>query len=332
MAGYYREEQLMSRIPQVVCIGGATQDVFLAGKALAGKRDVRTKATVEQFPLGDKIAIDEVHYATGGDASNAAVTFARQGLKTSFVGKIGRDIAGAEVLREFRHEGVSADMVVVDTKKGTTYSTILVAPSGERVILSYAGAAHDLKPKEIDWPGLKADWFYVASIHGNFELLEKILTYAKHNDIKVAYVPSKADLAKPKKILKLLPGVHALIGNAQEIQSLFGIDTIRELMLTTIGASHYIVVTDGPNGVYVSDSDKIYKAPSYKKVKVVDRTGAGDAFGSGFIAALAQGKNVADAVTLGSANATSVVQHYGGKAGILKAQKLKPMTLTTMSA
>lgn len=322
----------MSKAPHVICIGGATQDVFLTGKALAGRRDVRTKATVEQFPLGDKITIDEVHYATGGDASNAAVTFARQGLKTSFVGKIGRDVAGAEVLREFRHEGVNIDSVVVDAKKGTTYSTILVAPSGERVILSYPGAAHDLKTKEIDWPSLKADWFYVAALHGNYELLEKIITYAKHNDIKVAYVPSKTDLQKPKKILKLLSGIHTLIGNVQEIQSLFGAENVNELMLSTIGAAQYVVVTDGPHGVYISDSDRIYKAPAYKKVKVLDRTGAGDAFGSGFVAALAQGKSIADAVTLGSANATSVVQHYGCKAGIIKAQNLKPMTLKTLSA
>lgn len=322
----------MAKTPNIICIGGASQDVFLTGKALAGKRDVRTRATVEQFPLGDKLSIDEVYHATGGDASNAAVTFARQGLKTSFVGKVGRDVAGAEVLRELRREGVDIDAAVTDSQKGTTYSTILVAPSGERVILSYAGAAHDLKPKDIDWPSLKADWFYVASMHGNFELLEKVVTYAKHNDIKVAYVPSKTDLLKPKKLLKILPGIHALLGNVQEMQKLFGAQDVRELMLSTIGAAHYIVMTDGPDGVYVSDSDRIYRAPAYKKVKVVDRTGAGDAFGAGFIAAIAQGKTIADAVTLGSANATSVVQYYGAKQGILKAQNLKPMTLTTLSA
>lgn len=322
----------MAKTPHVICIGGATQDVFLTGKDLAGKRDVRTKAMVEQFPLGDKLTIEAVHYSTGGDASNAAVTFARQGLKVSFAGKIGRDVAGAEVLRALRREGVNTDRVMTDSKKGTAYSTILVAPSGERVVLNYPGAAHDLTVKEIDWPGLRADWIYVGSLHGNFDLLEKIVTYAKHNDIKVAYVPSKAELKKPKKILKLLPGIHALLGNVQEMQTLFGIQGVRELMLNTIGAAHYVVVTDGPNGVYVSDSDKIYKAPAYKKVKVIDRLGAGDAFGSGFVAALAQDKSLAAAVTLGSANATSVVQQYGAKAGILKAQALKPLPLTTLSA
>jgi len=305
--------------------------VFLTGKALAGRRDVRTKAMVEQFPLGDKLTVENVYYSTGGDASNAAVTFARQGLKVSLVAKIGRDVAGAEVLRVLRREGIDIDHVVTAADKGTSYSTILVAPSGERVVLNYQGAAHDLKVKEIDWPSLKADWFYVASLHGNFDLLEKIITYAKHNDIKVAFVPSKSELVKPKKILKLLPGIHALIGNVQEMQSLFGHQDPRALLLNTIGACHYIVVTDGPNGVYVSDSDRIYKAPAYKKVKVVDRLGAGDAFGSGFVTALAQGGSVADAITLGSANATSVVQQYGAKAGIIKVQKLKPLPLTTLS-
>lgn len=314
----------------VICIGGATQDVFLTGKALAGKRDVRTKALVEQFPLGTKLTVDNVYFSTGGDASNASVTFARQGLKTSLVAKIGRDAAGAEVLRVHRREGVGIESIITDTKKATSYSTILVAPDGERVVLNYQGAAHDLNVKEIDWPSLKADWFYVASLHGNFELLEKVVSYARHNDIKVAFVPSKSELEKPKKILKLLPGIHALIGNLEEMQTLFGIKGDRELMLNTIGASHYVVVTDGPRGVYVSDSDKIYHAPVYKKVKIVDRLGAGDAFGSGFVAALAQGGSIADAITLGSANATSVVQQYGAKAGILKAQKLKNLPLTTM--
>lgn len=322
----------MSAKPHIICIGGASQDVFLAGNSLAAKRDVRTMASVEQFPLGAKLAIDEVHYATGGDASNAAVTFARQGLKTSFVGKIGRDVAGAELLRVLKREGIDTDQVVMSDKLGTTYSTILVAPSGERVILNYGGAARDLTAKEIDWPALKADWFYVASIHGNFELLEKIVTYAKHNDIRVAYVPSKEDLKKPKKILKLLPEIDALLANTDELKQLFGEQDIRSLMLTTIGACHYIVATDGPNGVYVSDSDRIYQAPSYKKVKVVDRTGAGDAFGSGFISVIAAGGKLADAVTFGSANATSVVQYYGAKAGILKPQKLKALPLKTLSA
>jgi sugar/nucleoside kinase (ribokinase family) len=79
-----------------------------------------------------------------------------------------------------------------------------------------------------------------------------------------------------------------------------------------------VVVTDGPKGSYVIDSEAIYQAGMYKDVKVVDRAGAGDAFSSGFVATIAKGGSVPDAITYGSANSTSVVQQIGAKAGILR--------------
>lgn len=320
----------MKTTPKVICVGAATQDVFLTGKALTGRRDVRSKATVEQFPLGSKIEVEDVYFSTGGGATNAAVTFSRQGLNAYFVGKIGNDPAGAEVLRTLRRENVNADFAMQDKKVGTSYSTIMVAPNGERVVLVYRGASHQLSSKEIDWDRLKGDWLYISSLAGNFELLKQLLKHAKTRSIKVAFNPGSVELAKPKKLRSLLPHVDVLIGNAEEMQQLFDVHSTKELMLNTIGECHYLVVTDGPNGVYVSDSDKIYHAPVYKKVKVIDRLGAGDAFGSAFVAEIAAGGTLADAITLASANATSVVQHYGAKTGILKPQKLKPLELTTI--
>jgi sugar/nucleoside kinase (ribokinase family) len=71
----------------------------------------------------------------------------------------------------------------------------------------------------------------------------------------------------------------------------------------------------------------MYIAGTYQNVKALDRTGAGDAFGSGFVAALAKGLPIEDALTLGSANATSVVTQIGSKPGILKTQRVKRMKL-----
>lgn len=320
----------MKANPKVICVGAATQDIFLMGKALTAKRDVRTKATVEQFPLGSKIEIDEMYHSTGGGATNAAVTFARQGLVASFIGKIGNDPAGAEVLRVLRREGVAIDLAMQDKKKGTSYSTIMVAPGGERVVLVYRGASHELSSKEIKWEGVKGDWLYITSLAGNFDLLKQLLKQAKTRNIKVAFAPGSQELAKPKKLKSMLRDVDILLGNTEEMKSLFGIADINELMLNTIGTCQYIVVTDGPDGVYVSDSNKIYHAAAYKKVKVLDRLGAGDAFGSGFVSVIATGGTLAEAITLGSANATSVVQQYGAKAGILNPQKLKSLELTTI--
>lgn len=321
----------MKGAPRIICVGAATQDVFLMGKALTTKRDVRTKATVEQFPLGAKIDIDDVYYSTGGGATNAAVTFARQGLATSFMGKIGNDPAGAEILRVLRREGVNVDLAIHDKKNGTSYATIMVAPGGERVVLVYRGASHDLSSKECKWDAIKGDWLYITSLAGNFDMLKQLLKQAKTRSIKVALSPGELELAKPKKLKALLPMVDILLGNAEEMKELFSMQDTKELMLNTIGTCPFMVVTDGPNGVYVSDSNKIYHAAAYKKVKVVDRLGAGDAFGSGFVSVIARGGSVQEAVTLGSANATSVVQHYGAKTGILKPLKLKPLELTAIS-
>jgi sugar/nucleoside kinase (ribokinase family) len=84
--------------------------------------------------------------------------------------------------------------------------------------------------------------------------------------------------------------------------------------------THYVpvaVVSDGPNGVVATDGTSVVSAGMYEDVPVLDRTGAGDAFGSGFLSAFAQGKSLKDSIVFASANSTSVVQFIGAKEGIL---------------
>ena len=297
------------------------------GKSLHAKRDVRTKDYVEQFPLGAKVDVDEVYFETGGGATNAAVTFARQGLEVSYVGKIGHDPAGAEVLRVLRREGVTTERVVLDPKLSTGYSTILLAPSSERTILSYRGASHELKAKDVAIKTLEADWFYITSLAGNFDLLEKLLKHANAHGTQVAIDPGAAELAQPKRLRALLPLITVLKANAQELGHLFGGINLRETVTTAASVCPYVVGTDGPAGSYLAAGGKLYRAGEYQKVKAIDRTGAGDAFGSGFVSALAKGLPVEDAISLASANATSVVTTVGAKSGILTTTRVKRMKL-----
>ncbi len=312
---------------KILTFGSATQDVFLTGKALHARRDVRTRDYVEQFALGAKIDIDNLYFDTGGGASNAAVTFARQGLEAGYIGKIGHDPAGAEVLRVLRREGVSTDRVVYDTKLGTGYSTLLVAPNGERTILSYRGASHELAARDIPIRTLEADWFYISTLAGNIDLLGKLLKHANQHGIKVALDPGAGELARAKKLRGFLPLITVIKANAEELRQLFGGETLRDTVASAADACPYVVGTDGPNGSYAAAAGKLYEAGTYQRVKPVDRTGAGDAFGSGFVAALAKGLPIEDALTLGSANATSVVTQFGAKTGILKTNRVKRMRL-----
>ncbi len=312
---------------KILTIGAATQDVFLTGKALHGRRDVRTRDYVEQFPMGAKVEVEHVYFDTGGGATNAAVTFARQGLHVGYIGKIGHDPAGAEILRVLRKEGVNVDRVVTDGKLATGYAAIMLASNGERTILSHRGASHSLAAKDVAIRTMEADWLYISSLSGNFDLLGKLLKHANLHGIQVAIDPGAAELAQPKKLKSLLPLVTVLKCNAQELALLFGGKDARDTVSRAANACPYVVGTDGPAGSYAAVGGKLYQAGQYQKVKAIDRTGAGDAFGSGFIAALARGEATEDALTFASANATSVVTQIGSKPGILKTTRVKRMKL-----
>jgi sugar/nucleoside kinase (ribokinase family) len=312
---------------KVITFGGATQDVFLMGKALHARRDVRTRDYVEQFPLGAKIAVDSVVFDTGGGATNAAVTFARQGLQAEFVGKIGHDPAGTEVMRVLKREGVGTDRVVYHPRLSTGYSTILLASTGERTILTYRGAGHELVAKDIAIRNLEADWFYITSLAGNLDLLKRLLKHANHRGTQVAIDPGNAELAQAKKLKALLPLVTVLKANAEELQKLFGGDDVRETVMRGAGTCPYVIGTNGPHGSIAAAAGKIYQAGEYVRAKAVDRLGAGDAFGSGFVAGIAKGYAMEDAISLAAANASSVVAQVGAKTGILKTQRVKRMKL-----
>lgn len=303
----------------------------MLGKALTAKRDVRSHDYIEQFPLGAKIDLDDAIFDTGGGATNAAVTFARQGFEVGYVGKIGRDAAGAEIMRVLQREHIATERVVYDPKLSTSYSALLVAPNGERTILNYRGASHNIGPKDVAIRTLEADWFYISSLAGNFNLLGKLLNHAVAHGIKVAMDPGALELAQPKKLRALLPMLTVLKANAEELASLFGGDDLRQTVIAAAGVCEYIVGTNGPAGSYAVHESKLYQAGTYQNVKVIDRTGAGDAFGSGLVSALAQGKAIEDALTLGSANATSVVTKIGAKTGILKSSRLKRMKVKVSS-
>ncbi len=314
---------------RILSIGAATQDVQITGKALHQKRDVRTHSYVEQFPLGAKLELDSVYFDVGGGASNAAVTFARQGFLSAFGGKIGRDPAGAEVMRVLKREGVATDHLTVDDQHGTGYSIILLAPNGERTVLVYRGASHHLKANDF-YTGkpLDAHWFYISSLAGNMDLLKRLLQHAHKHHIKVALNPGSGELAHSKQLKKYLGAVEILIANREEMELLFGGETQVQTMLNAMPVCPYVVLTDGANGSFASDGQSIYFAGQYQKVKVVDRLGAGDAFCSGFTAGIAMGWGIEEALTLGSANSTSVVAHIGAKSGILRGRRgLKKMKI-----
>lgn len=305
----------------VITIGTATHDVFLQSPLFKGVKDERfPEGKAECFGLGSKIEVEKPVFANGGGAINAGVTFARQGFKTAVLCRVGDDYAGEEIGKEFKKEDICF-WKVKDEKLGTGYATILLSPNGERTILAYRGAAENLNLKEIPFAEFKSRWLYIVPSHIDPAVMEKIFEHCYYQGTQIAMNPSKFYLEKGARNLKpLLDKIKVLIVNREEASLLTGVDfkdeknIFKKLDELVKGIA---VMTDGPRGVWVSDGQKLFQAGVFKEKKIVDRTGAGDAFGSGFVAGLMTKDDIEYAVRLGTANATSVVEEIGAHVSAL---------------
>lgn len=311
----------------IITIGSVTRDVFLkSGDFKIVQNEAFRTGRAGCFVLGAKFEVPEVVFASGGGGANAAVTFARQGFNVGCIGRIGDDEVGHEIIEELKNEGVG-DLFQKDKERNTAYSTILVAMDGERTILEYRGANDYLSEKEIDWkkftPSGGVKWIYIDSLAGNIKLLEDILDWAKKNGIKTAFNPGKRMINLGEKLQPYLDKVDIFLANEDESALIAGMEYKEEnepeifAKLDKI-VKGIVVMSKGPRGVEVSDGKNHYIA-GIPDSPVVERTGAGDAFGSGFVCGYIQSEgDIKHAIQLGTANATSVVQYFGSKKGILK--------------
>jgi len=313
--------------PKILAIGTATQDVYLGGKVFKPVRDQGVME--EQFELGAKLEVESLFFSCGGGAGNAAVTFARQGLESAFMGYIGHDPAGAAVVADFDHEHVDVAHIRYSKETPTGYSLILLAPNGERTVLVYRGASAHFTLADLSLKDVDVDWLYLSSFAGQIDILESLVTQAAKKGIKVALNPGKGELAHPAKMRALLEDVTVLGANKEEMAQLVEGGTAEELARHAAHYVDYAIVTDGPKGEVAVGDGKIVKGGMYDDVKVVDRLGAGDAFHSGFVSQLALGRSLEEAVVFASANSTAVVNQIGARTGILGQNvTLKEMALT----
>lgn len=302
---------------KILAIGAAVQDVFLSHSEEFTAVCENPHDCFMKLELGAKADVNNITFSTGGGATNAAVTFARQGLEAEFVGLIGDDPAGQAVLADLDKENVDASHVRTSHKYNTGYSVLLLAPNGERTILTYRGASTHYSANDFDIEHSNADWLYLSSMSGKMDILEQVVTAAKAKGMKIMINPGKAELKQADKLRPILEDVDVLSVNREEMQQLVDGDSIQELAMRGQMIVPTVIVSDGPNGVASTDGKTLVVAGMYEDVPVIDRTGAGDAFGSGFLSQWAQGKSLKDSIIFASANSTSVVTAIGAKTAIL---------------
>ena len=306
----------------IISIGSATRDVFIGTDDFKSfKSGEYSSGQAMCFSLGSKLEIKKLVLTSGGGGTNTAVTFARQGFKTACIGVVGKDLNGKEILNELNGEGIDTKYFQEHNDDFTAYSVILVDKSGERTILSYKGEGQHFEAARIPFDEIQADWLFLDSLGGHYDILEQAVNWAVKNNVKIASNPGTKELAHGLDKLKpLLKNFSIFWVNQEEAAGLLGIDINKEeemfkAMDEIIGG--IFVMTKGPEGMVVSDGKNIYRA-GVPNSPVVERTGAGDASCSGFISEYMCSGDVVKAIQYGTANASSVVTQYGSKAGILK--------------
>lgn len=327
----------------IITIGSATRDVFLLSRAMHPHRAPDALTHIEAcFPFGAKINIEQIHFDTGGGATNNAVTFARLGkFRTAALCRVGADSAGQDIMRALAHDRVDTSLIQTARNEQTAYSTI-ISPGGEvgeRTILVYRGASHRFNHSHIPWQKMKARWFYISSLDGDLALLKKILAHAKKINAQVAWNPGGQEIERMKNYeLRMKNLIDFLIVNREEASRLTGVKfaNTQGLLRALINFAPSTIMTDGPKGAYAVIGKQPTAHRQQLKPYVVSRmlsayyvpsaghrpknlTGAGDAFGSGLLTGwIKSGGDIKYALRLASFNADSVVQHVGAKVGILR--------------
>ncbi len=314
----------------VITFGSASRDIFLRAKEFPigdFKQDHIEKEIL--LPFGLKVEIKDIHFHSGGGGTNTAATFAAQGFKVAFCGTIGKDPEGETILKELKEKRIETKFILKTDKKPTNLSVIFSTPQ-ERTILVYRGASEILDASQISWSQIKnTEWFYLAPLTGKLiEVFKKTIDFAKRNKIKIMANPSIAQLKMSPKILyPLLKKIDILILNQEEGRilvknsSLKGEELIKKIKKFFPGI---LILTNSDCKVLISEGKFLYSALPLK-IKVLDKTGAGDAFGAGFLSGYI--KNKGDIITstqLAIANAAFCLRKWGAKEGILKKnQKFK---------
>jgi len=309
----------------IITFGSAARDIYLKSGAFKILKDQVNFKTGEGIclPFGSKIDVEDILFTSGGGGTNTAATFGLQGLKTAFVGAVGGDVAGKEVLADLKNYKIDTRFVLVKSEKKTNHSVIFSTNGEDRTIMIYRGASELLDFKDIGWNKIKARWFYFAPITGLLcDNLAEIIDYAKKNKVKVVMNPSKQQLAMPEEKLKeILKKVDILFLNQEEASILTKIpfenenEIFKKIDEMCPGVA---VMTKGGEGVVASDGKYLYSAKPDPNRKVVDTTGAGDSLASGFLAEFIKTNgNIESAIQFGLANSAGNLSEIGAKTGLL---------------
>ena len=286
----------------VVCLGDVNLDILYY---------------IDFLPiLGGESIASKMVISPGGAAANVAVALARLGFKVGFIGALGKDVIGKFLYDDLTRENVDVSSIVWKDEFSGVMS-IAVTRNGERTIMGFRGANKLLSPKDV-----KKDYVISSKIVfiSGYALLEEsqrsaaleVIGLARKSNVKI-FIDVCEPLANygALELSKIIGKIYCMFLNLREFKILFrdnksSIETFLEKY------SEIIVIKMGKKGAEALTSKFKVKVPAFN-VKVIDTTGAGDAFDAGFIAGLLKNMSLKDSLVLANALAAWKCQGCGAR-------------------
>ncbi len=321
----------------IVTIGGAVRDIIFyteEGKIFKNPHDNPLVQKIIGFEAGAKIYIKDVSFLAGGGALNTGVGFSKLGIKTGAITRVGNDQAGKDLIKKMKSRNLDTKFFQIDQRHSTAFSFIpTLKKEKAHSIFTYHGAIDYLKiPDDLN-KKLKTNWFYISSLSSPKwpSILEKVFKFKSKNNIKIAWNPSSVQIkANFKKIKPFLKDLDVIILNQDEAKELVSkIKNITDFTIKKILKEIYnmgprlVVITCGKKGALCFNGEKTFTQKT-KKVNVLNTTGAGDAFSSGFIASLfLKPDDFQRALVWGVLNSSAVIQLNGAQKGLLNKKEIQ---------
>lgn len=316
----------MDKRYDVVGIGNAlvdvlahTDDAFLkeAGVEKGIMQLIDTARAAELYgQMGPAIEV------SGGSAANTIAGLAALGHRTAYVGKVKDDQLGAIFAHDMRAQGADYEtpLAPADAAFETGRCMVLVTPDGERSMNTYLGASETLHPSDIDEAQVQqARWVYLEGYRfdgpESHEAFTKAVRACRAAGGRVSVTLSDPFcVERHREAFRDLVRDHIdlLFANEHEMKSLYQTDDLDAALALAAAEIDIVACTLGKDGAYVMADGKRYHAPSVS-TEVVDVTGAGDLFASGFFHGLLTGRDWQVCGQMGCLSAAEIISHLGAR-------------------
>ena len=322
----------MSNAFDVVCIGNAKIDVFLSIHEASENLRLNKDTNELCIKSGEKIQVDKCDFLLGGNAANVAVALSRLKLQSAICAEIGDDELSQKIIHQLTKENVNITHLLQTKGSQASFSMVLNF-KGERTIFS----EHVDRLHNFSFDNLATRAIYLTSLGHEWKTpYQKVFEFAKQKKILLAFNPGTlqieegynaiANILSITDILFINKEEAARISNSQFLISNEKGDKeiINQLLIKLQKLEPKIVViTDGKNGSYAIDEKGEMFMYGAVPCRVVEKTGAGDAYSAGFVAATLHGLSIKEAMAWGALNAASVIEKIGAQAGLLKKEEMQ---------